>query len=412
MKIRKHHVYLLVFILLLSITSSIMAKPDDSLTLEGVVTFNDLEGGFYQVSGYRLSGNMDFSKYLNKYVSVTGTEDESPGIFMTKAIIAEKIEVLDSDQMKKMLTEKLTGISDDTERISILEQIIKLDPENEQVFESLGEILAKYSDDISIYINGERQKYVQTVLPFIEDGRTLAPYCVIEDNTDLSISWDAKNSTLTISDGQKELKMSINDKTVFIDNEPIQIDVPAKIVENRLVIPLRFVAETFGGKVSWFDVGNMVTVIFPKGKELPTLNTLSDFGFSYNGSRIHLGDWDYRVNVTEILGEPQQLNKRLIDEIWYKTLRYDGIMINLRSPKGNGTSFYVDNIVITGSSYVSSRGICTGDSYEKILASYNYSHEGNFDELNHIYTFSDLSVSFISFEVSEGIVKKIDIKIG
>ncbi|HHY44536.1 MAG TPA: copper amine oxidase N-terminal domain-containing protein [Firmicutes bacterium] len=68
------------------------------LTLRGVLTYVDLEGGFYSVDGWRLQGDEEqFKPNLGKVVIVTGSVDESPSIYMVKAIIVSSFEV-DPDQ--------------------------------------------------------------------------------------------------------------------------------------------------------------------------------------------------------------------------------------------------------------------------------------------------------------------------
>jgi hypothetical protein len=68
------------------------------ITLRGVLTYMDLEGGFYSVDGWMLRGDEEaFKPNLGKVVIVTGTIDESPSIQMVKAIIVSGFEV-DPDQ--------------------------------------------------------------------------------------------------------------------------------------------------------------------------------------------------------------------------------------------------------------------------------------------------------------------------
>ncbi|HHX29202.1 MAG TPA: copper amine oxidase N-terminal domain-containing protein [Firmicutes bacterium] len=68
------------------------------LTLRGVLTYMDLEGGFYSVDGWMLRGDEEaFKPHLGKVVVVKGTIYEEPSIQMVKSIIVSGFEV-DPDQ--------------------------------------------------------------------------------------------------------------------------------------------------------------------------------------------------------------------------------------------------------------------------------------------------------------------------
>lgn len=72
----------------------------EPIILNGRVVYRDLEGGFYEVEGYRLSGDQDFSAYEGQLVEVHGVESLGPSIFMTLAIEVEELIVLDADPQK------------------------------------------------------------------------------------------------------------------------------------------------------------------------------------------------------------------------------------------------------------------------------------------------------------------------
>ena len=45
--------------------------------------------------------------------------------------------------------------------------------------------------------------------------------------------------------------MHLEDETVKVTGDLIVIDVPAKVMNNRTMVPLRFIAEQLGLKVEW-----------------------------------------------------------------------------------------------------------------------------------------------------------------
>lgn len=102
-KLKKLLSCLLILLLMIGSVNAVMAKEkqqvkavdaSDSTTVYGVVSFNNLEGGFYEIDGLRLTGNFDFEQYEGKRVKVTGVEDNSPSIFMTRALQVHSIELV------------------------------------------------------------------------------------------------------------------------------------------------------------------------------------------------------------------------------------------------------------------------------------------------------------------------------
>lgn len=87
--------------------------------------------------------------------------------------------------------------------------------------------------------------------PIIEEGRTLVPMRFIFEALGASVSWDAETETAVGVRGNTTVSVPIGQTTAFINEEAKPLDVPAKIVEGRTLVPARFVAESFGCDVRW-----------------------------------------------------------------------------------------------------------------------------------------------------------------
>lgn len=101
-----------------------------------------------------------------------------------------------------------------------------------------------------IRLNGTLVKF-EDQSPFIEDGRTLIPVRALSQTLGASVTWDAKNKRAAINRGSDTIIIAEGDTTAYINNTPVQLDVPARIINGRTMVPLRFAAETFGLTVNW-----------------------------------------------------------------------------------------------------------------------------------------------------------------
>jgi len=99
------------------------------------------------------------------------------------------------------------------------------------------------------------------VPPTIRDGRTLIPMRALLEAMDAEVSWDEATSTATaVAPEGTEIKITENQKTVYVNGNAVELDVPAMIIDGRFVIPVRFVAENLGAKVSWDDLAQKVII--------------------------------------------------------------------------------------------------------------------------------------------------------
>lgn len=54
--------------------------------------------------------------------------------------------------------------------------------------------------------------------------------------------------------------MIVGDKVAYKDEQPVQLDVPAKIVDGRTLIPVRFISEALGNEVIWKQDSKFVAI--------------------------------------------------------------------------------------------------------------------------------------------------------
>jgi N-acetylmuramoyl-L-alanine amidase len=111
---------------------------------------------------------------------------------------------------------------------------------------------------IEIYIN--EKKIDSDVAPVMVNGRTLVPLRVISENLGAEVLWDNIQKTVTVKAPSKTILLKINDTRARIDEREITLDVPAKIVNNRTMVPLRFISEALGAKVSWDNDAKRVII--------------------------------------------------------------------------------------------------------------------------------------------------------
>jgi len=102
--------------------------------------------------------------------------------------------------------------------------------------------------------------------PIILDNRTLVPVREVFENLGGEVNWDSKERKVTITLFQKEISLVINSEEALVDNKTIKLDVPAKIINNKTMVPVRFISEHGGLEVDWDSATHTVNIKYPKAK--------------------------------------------------------------------------------------------------------------------------------------------------
>jgi hypothetical protein len=104
---------------------------------------------------------------------------------------------------------------------------------------------------LRVVVNGNRVNFPDAE-PFIDDnGRTQVPVRFVSEALGAKVDWEGKTKTVTISQGDKEIKIVIGKKEYTINGEKNLMDTEALLKEDRTFVPVRFVSEGLGARVDW-----------------------------------------------------------------------------------------------------------------------------------------------------------------
>lgn len=101
----------------------------------------------------------------------------------------------------------------------------------------------------SVQLNGQKIRFDQ--VPVIEEGRTLVPVRAIFEALGATLTWDEATQTVSAVKDDTEISLKINEKQAQKNDETITLDVPAKIINGRTMVPVRFIADCFGVDTAW-----------------------------------------------------------------------------------------------------------------------------------------------------------------
>lgn len=103
---------------------------------------------------------------------------------------------------------------------------------------------------ITIELDGE--SLASDVPPFITTSNvTMVPISVISKGLNAGVVWNQSSKTVTITQGDTEIKLTSGLKKALVNNTSVSLDTSVQIKQGRVMVPLRFVSEQLGLQVVW-----------------------------------------------------------------------------------------------------------------------------------------------------------------
>ncbi len=96
--------------------------------------------------------------------------------------------------------------------------------------------------------------------PTIVEGRTLLPLRAVVEGMGGTVVWDERTQTATLMHEDDEIRLTIGEQEAYLNGEAHMLDVAPVSINDRTMLPIRFVAEGFGYLVGWNAATQAVTL--------------------------------------------------------------------------------------------------------------------------------------------------------
>lgn len=113
---------------------------------------------------------------------------------------------------------------------------------------------------ITVYVDGAKVAFDQP--PIIVDDRTLVPMRAIFKALGCEVVWSEETQSILSTRGNDVVLMQIGDNQLF-KNGALQytMPVPAQIVNDRTLVPIRAISEAFDAQVAWDGKEYVITIL-------------------------------------------------------------------------------------------------------------------------------------------------------
>ena len=128
--------------------------------------------------------------------------------------------------------------------------------DKEEVFSQLREklpnnpVYVKFNDDILGFDEP----------PIIENGSTLVPMRFLFEQMGADVEWDSETQTATATLDNTVVTFSIDNINAEVNKTSATMDVPARLINGKTMVPLRFLSENMVYNVDW-DADSRTAII-------------------------------------------------------------------------------------------------------------------------------------------------------
>lgn len=173
-----------------------------------------------------------------------------------------------------------------------------------------------------------------TIDPVLVNGTTMVQFRPLFEHFGLEIGWDGATQTVSGTKERLKLELSIGETMATVDGQSVTLPVAPMLTKGNTMVPLRFVGEATGRRVTWD--GETQTVF------IDTSAVSYNFEFLYSNDTVYEGEL---VN-----GKPEGTGKLLYKgEVFYEgefkngALEGNGKMYDMNNPASYYEGAFVNN---------------------------------------------------------------------
>lgn len=112
--------------------------------------------------------------------------------------------------------------------------------------------------EVTVTVDGQDVKFKDQD-PVIIEGRTLVPVRGVFEALGAEVEWIGETRQVLVKSPDTEVQLTLDSNQYFVNGEEKYLDVPASLINDRTMVPVRAISESLGCSVEWD--GNTNTVI-------------------------------------------------------------------------------------------------------------------------------------------------------
>ncbi|MDR1203987.1 MAG: copper amine oxidase N-terminal domain-containing protein [Peptococcaceae bacterium] len=148
------------------------------------------------------------------------------------------------------------------------------------------------ADDACVMLDGAYLAFDEP--PRVVGGRTMVPMRVIFEAMGAGVDWDGASRTVTSRKGGTTVQLVVGRTAAYKDGALIALDAAPVVAGDRTLVPLRFIAESFGADVNWDAVNSIAVITTPNvnpaaAPEIGIIGDIAGAAFTESSPGVYVG---------------------------------------------------------------------------------------------------------------------------
>ncbi|WP_342415048.1 stalk domain-containing protein [Paenibacillus sp. FSL R10-2782] len=122
---------------------------------------------------------------------------------------------------------------------------------------------------VLVFIDGKQQQYEQPATSI--SGSMLVPFRAVFEALGAKVKWDGATKTVTATKGNTTIKLTVGSRDAYINGKLVRLNAAPRLINGKVMVPIRFVSEALGAKVKW-NIAAQSVVIFLAQQQVLTTN--------------------------------------------------------------------------------------------------------------------------------------------
>lgn len=136
---------------------------------------------------------------------------------------------------------------------------------NDQAFAADDMVITLQIDNPYMTVNGTQQEIDpgRGTAPIVQNDRTLLPVRSVIEAIGGTVAWDEEAQEATLTYKGDVIRLAIDSTTAYLNDAAHTLDVTPVVLNDRTMLPIRFIAESFQFTVDWKEETQTVKLTIP-----------------------------------------------------------------------------------------------------------------------------------------------------
>ncbi|MDO7905009.1 N-acetylmuramoyl-L-alanine amidase family protein [Paenibacillus sp. JX-17] len=164
---------------------------------------------------------------------------------------------------------------------------------------------AATTGNTSIFLDGKKLNLPGDVQVELLNNKVMIPIRVVSENLGYNVGWDQNSKIVTIQSENTTITMTVGVSQADVSGQKVALDAAPVLRGGTTLVPLRFVGEQMGLKVSWDNTSKSVYLITQNnsGENTPVSDLAMVKGISFSDNRLLIAmDGNVKPNVFTMTG--------------------------------------------------------------------------------------------------------------